>query len=96
MIQRATDYTLIADTAANKEAIATMKEDVSDLKQEVHEIRKDLDAVRDEQREGHNAIIARLDANQNQILGASKMAKLLWFLFPAASAAVGWLAGKLS
>jgi hypothetical protein len=79
------EYALIADTAANKEAIIHIKEDVAELKEDVQALGEKMDGI-----------IRRLDSNSNQILGASKLAKILWFAFPTLCAAFGWVVGMYS
>jgi len=82
-VHRAQDYQLIADTAANKEAIINIKEDMAEMRDDIHSLNEKMDAI-----------IKRLDANTNQILGASKFAKFLWLAFPTACAGAGWLWGR--
>ena len=98
---RSADYQLIADTAANKEGIANLKEDVAEIKADVHDLTEKLDEHVDEVSEKLDkqnlkldAVIAGLSAQKNQLIGASRLAKFLWFLFPAASAALGWLVAR--
>lgn len=92
--QRLSDYELIRDTAANKEAIANIKEDVGELKDDVHALTEKLDEHVDEVSAKLSDIIKRLDAQTNQFLGAGRLARVLWYAFPTASAAFAWFAAK--
>lgn len=81
--QRQQDFQLVADTAANKESIINIKEDMAEMRDDIHSLNVKMDSI-----------IKRLDANANQILGAGRLAKFIWFAFPAACAVVGWIWGK--
>ena len=87
MEKRSTDYILIADTAANKEAINNIKEDLSEVKEDVHDLGVRIDALDDK----IDQVLKRLDANSNQMLGAGRLVKVIWFAFPTLCAIFGWL-----
>ena len=75
--------------AAEKD-IEYLGKGMQELKETVKALDEKVEALEVKMDEGFAEIIARLDAQQNQFLGASKLAKVLWFAFPVASAAFAW------
>lgn len=81
----------IADIATNKADIRHLQKGYDNLVGKIDELESKVDNID----EKIDRVIAQLNANSNQIIGAGKLAKILWFSFPALCGAFGYLAGKL-
>lgn len=97
---RSSDFALITQTATNTEAIVNLKEGQSELREKVIDLETKIDELKDdvrsisdemrqEMRDGHNAILKRLDLNDSRqtgrFEGASWLAKGLYVAIPSGS-----------
>jgi len=101
--RRATDLIFEGRISKNEANISHVQEGVDEVKDRLGHLENDVIELKEEMTRGftqlkdqHDAIIRRLDANSNQLLGAGKLAKFLWLLFPALSGVIGWLWGKFA
>lgn len=74
-----------------KGEIRTLREEMIEMKAEFHIA---LDQVRAEQKDGIQSILKRMDAASNQVMGASKLVRAMWFIFPTLCAVIGWVYAK--
>lgn len=90
--RRDNDYQIIADTAANKEAIANIKEDIAEVRDDVHEVSTKLDEHIKSTDAKLDKVIAGIAAQRNQFLGAGRLVKFIYLALPALAAAFAWWA----
>lgn len=73
----------IMQIATNTANIANVTVKMDDMDEKLDTLDHKLDEV-----------IASIAAQKNQLLGASWLAKFLWFAFPMASAGLAWIVAK--